>query len=81
MKRLSKKSMKDGRRIDVLAIVEGKKITIEVETGLRRAQSKVKVPDEVDELIRVSDNKVSIEAIQIKDERVRLAYLLDYLDL
>lgn len=73
------KLMNDERRIDVLAIVEGKTIAVEVEVGSSiDIQNKMKVLDKVDELIIVSDNRASLE-IPIKDERVRLVYLPDYL--
>jgi len=74
------KLMNNERRVDVLAIVEGRTIAIEVETGSSIGiQNKMKVLDKVDELVLVSDNRASLQTVQINDGRVRLVYLPDYL--
>jgi len=74
------KPMNNERRVDALAIVEGRTIAVEVEVGPSiDIQNKMKVLDKVDELIIVSDNRASLETAHIKDERVRLVYLPDYL--
>jgi len=77
------KPMNKERRVDVLAIVEGKTIAVEVETGSSiDVQNKIKILDNVDELVIVSDDKPSLNAARAitKDEKVRLVYLIDYLN-
>jgi len=75
------KPMNNERRVDVLAIVEGKTIAVEVETGSNiDIQTKIKILDEIDELIIVSDSRSSLEKVQtVKDDKVRLVYLPEYL--
>lgn len=74
------KTMKNGRRVDVLTTIDGKTIAIEVELGQSvDLQTKLKVLDEVDKLVIVTDEKVELQLTDELPERVEVCHITDYL--
>ncbi len=74
------KTLENGRRVDVLTIVDGRKIAIEVELGAGiDIQTKATALDEVDELVIVTDEKMNLGLRSKLPERVKLFHVADYL--
>jgi len=79
------KNMGNNRRVDVLVLLGGEKVAIEVETGVGiDIDNKLKVLDEVDELIIVVDERRDVpwvrEAVgDFPPGRVQVYHVIDYL--
>jgi hypothetical protein len=79
------KTLRNGRRVDVLTIIQEKKVAIEVETGISvDIENKLKALEEVDELVIITDEQTKVrtvkEAIQdVPPDRVRVFHITDYL--
>lgn len=78
------KTLRNGRRVDVLAIIDGKKVAIEVETGVGvDVANRLKALQEVDVLVIITDEQTKFRAVKdaIKDapDSVRVYQITDYL--
>ncbi|MCW4002633.1 MAG: DUF87 domain-containing protein [Candidatus Bathyarchaeota archaeon] len=79
------KTLKNGRRVDVLTILNGKKVAVEVETGVSiNMDEEMKALEEVDELIVVTDEQTNLRMLRnaVKNslsEKVQVFHISDYL--
>lgn len=79
------KTLGNGRRVDVLTILDDKKVAIEVETGMGvDIANKLKALEEVDELVIVTDEQTKIRAVKeaiqdVPPGKVCVYHITDYL--
>jgi len=74
------KSIGNGRRIDVLTIIDSKKVAIEVELGTGvDIQTKLKALEEVNELVIITDDKADLQLTDALPEGVEIYNVTDYL--
>jgi hypothetical protein len=76
------KTMRNRRRIDVLVILDDKKVAIEVELGPTvDIQSKLQLLEEVDELVIVTGEETNLQKIHVNNlpQEVVIHNILDYL--
>jgi hypothetical protein len=78
-KAYAEKKLKNGRRVDVLVILDDKKIAIEVELQKVDLQSKLRALEEVDELIILVDKKTILQPMNELPQPVKIYEITEYL--